>query len=187
MSVGERLHGRTAVGVPRWAVWAAYGVTAVVLPSGVWRIALVVFGAPLLAPPPGAVPGHGPVLTAGPGYVVALSVVSELLAFLTVGLVAEWGERMPRWVPGLGGRRIPVPAAVIPAGTGAALLTVLWSYLLVMLALDRTIRGSEGTGIVTHGWQTVLFVLAYVPLAAWGPLLGAVTVQYYRRRRAVPA
>jgi hypothetical protein len=26
---------------------------------------------------------------------------------------------------------------------------------------------------------------AYLPLLAWGPLLGAVTVHYYRRRRAV--
>ena len=184
MSVGELVHGRTAAGVPRWAVWTAYAVTAVVLPSGIWRIALVVFHVPLLEPPAAALSHHGSVMVVNDaGYVVGLSVVSELLAFLTVGLVAEWGERLPRRLPWLGGRRIPVPAAVIPAATGAVLLTLLWSWVLIMLALGSTIRGDTDTGIVTHGWQTVAFVLAYVPLGAWGPLLGVVTVHYYRRRR----
>lgn len=187
MSVGELMHGRIVAGVPRWAVWSAYAVTATVLPSGVWRIAGGVFGAPLLATPPRPVAGHGPVVFDGPWYVVVLTAVSELLAFLTVGLVADWGERVPRWIPGLGGRRIPAPAALIPAGTGAVLLTVLWSWTMTMLAFGRNIRGTESTGIVTHGWQTVAFVLAYAPLVAWGPLLGAVTIHYYRRRRAVPA
>lgn len=186
MNVGERVHGRTVAGVPRWAVWAAYGVAAVVLPSSVWRIALVVFDAPLLDAPPGAVSGQGPVVFTGAGYIVTLSVVSELLAFLTVGLVSEWGERVPRWIPLLGGRRVPVTAAVIPAGAGAAILTVLWTYVLLMLAFGRTITGTEGTGIITHGWQTPAFILAYAPLIAWGPLLGAVTI-HYARRRTVPA
>ncbi|WP_416876051.1 hypothetical protein [Kitasatospora sp. SC0581] len=39
-------------------------------------------------------------------------------------------------------------------------------------------------GVVTHGWQTVVFWIGYLPLAAWGPLLAVLTVHYYRRRRA---
>jgi hypothetical protein len=37
---------------------------------------------------------------------------------------------------------------------------------------------------VVHGWQAVVFGVAYAPLAVWGPLLGIVTVHYCRRRRA---
>jgi len=162
-------------------------VTAVVLPSGLWRIALMVFGAPLLDVPPAGLPHRGTETFSGPWYALTLSAGSELLAFLTVGLVAEWGERVPRWVPGLGGRRVPMTAALVPAGFGAVALTLLWSDTLLMLSLGRTIDGAAPTGIVTHGWQTVAFVLAYAPLAAWGPLLGAVTIHYYRRRRSTAA
>lgn len=106
--------------------------------------------------------------------------VSEAAAFLTVGLVARWGEVWPRWIPGLGGRRVPVLAAVVPAGLGAAVLLV-FPYALVMFAFGRMINGSPG-GLIVHGWQTVAFWVTYAPLAAWGPLLGVLTVHYFRRR-----
>ncbi|WP_433436201.1 hypothetical protein [Nonomuraea sp. CA-141351] len=177
-----KLHGRTAAGVPRWAVWAAYATTLTPLPSGIWRIAAFSFGVPLLeygATPPS---GHGPMLIDGGWwYILALSVVSEAMAFLTVGLVAQWGEVWPRWIPGVGGRRVPALAAVIPAGLGATVLLV-FPYALVMFAFGRMINGSP-TGLIVHGWQTVAFWVMYAPLAAWGPLLGIVTVHYYRRRR----
>ncbi|MEU1672373.1 hypothetical protein ABZ752_10125 [Streptomyces roseifaciens] len=32
-------------------------------------------------------------------------------------------------------------------------------------------------------WGIWLLSIAYAPLLLWGPLLGAVTVHYYRRRR----
>ncbi|GAA4610560.1 hypothetical protein GCM10023195_43810 [Actinoallomurus liliacearum] len=180
-----RLHGRTAAGVPRWAVWAAYATTLTVLPSCVWRIAAITFHVPLLERSAEPVPGHGAVVFNGLWYVVALSVVSEALAYLAFGLVGEWGETVPRWIPGLGGRRVPVLAAVIPAGLGAVAL-LLFPYALVMSGLGRMIDGSHRTGLVVHGWQSVVFVVAYGPLVAWGPLLGLLTVHYYRRRRRAP-
>ncbi|MET7333151.1 hypothetical protein [Nonomuraea sp. NPDC005650] len=177
-----KLHGRTAAGVPRWAVWAAYATTLIPLPSGIWRIAALIFGAPLLefgsAPPP----GHGPMLIDGRWwYIVALSVVSEAAALLTVGLVAQWGEVWPRRIPGLGGRRVPILAAVVPAGLGAAVLLV-FPFALVMLASGRMINGNP-SGLIVHGWQAVVFWVTYAPLAAWGPLLGLLTVHYFNRRR----
>ncbi|WP_395297056.1 hypothetical protein ACF9IK_29180 [Kitasatospora hibisci] len=181
----SKLHGRTAAGVPRWALWAAYAVPLTTTPSCIWRIAGVAGGAPLLehraAPPE----GHGPVIFEGPQYVVALSVLSEVLAFLSFGLIARWGEVWPRWVPVLRGRRVPIKAAVVPAGIGATLL-LIFPYGLLMSALGLMINGNPD-GTVTHGWQTVVFWVAYGPLAAWGPLVGALTVQYYRRRRATEA
>jgi len=178
----RKLHGRTVAGVPRWAEWTAYATTLAVLPSCIWRISAFVLDAPLLehtATPPA---GHGPVLFDGWWYIIALSVVSEALAFLAVGLVAEWGEVWPRWIPGLGGRPVPVRAAVIPAAIGATVLTIL-PYSLVMAVFGRMLDGTRATGLVMHGWQSVAFWVAYTPLAAWGPLLGILTVHYYRRRR----
>ncbi|WP_063774811.1 hypothetical protein [Kitasatospora azatica] len=179
-----KLHGRTAAGVARWAVWAAFATTLTTLPSCIWRIAAFTFDAPLVehnATPP---PGHGTELIQGGWwYVIVLSVVSESLAYLAVGLVSRWGEVWPRWVPGLAGRRVPILAAVIPAGIGATVLMVL-PYSMVMFAQGKMLDGTHSTGATTHGAQTVAFWLAYLPLAAWGPLLAVLTVHYYRRRRA---
>ncbi|MEV3922589.1 hypothetical protein [Actinomadura coerulea] len=59
-------------------------------------------------------------------YVLALTVMPQAAAFLTLGLVRPWGQTQPRWLPFLGGRRLPPLAATIPAalgGTAAAVLT----------------------------------------------------------------
>ncbi|MFF1906252.1 hypothetical protein [Kitasatospora sp. NPDC058218] len=174
------LHGRTAAGVPRWAVLAAYAVTLTTLPSCIWRIAAMIFDAPLLEHDAAAQPS--PAFSPGWWYIIALSVVSEALAFLAVGLVAEWGQVWPRWIPGLAGRRVPPLAAVVPAGLGATVLMV-FPYAMVMSALGRKLDG-ESAEVITHGWQTVLFWVSYLLLVAWGPLLAVLTVHYHRRRGA---
>jgi hypothetical protein len=161
---------------------AAYAATLTTLPSCLWRIAAITFHGPLLERSTTLAAHHGPVLFTGAWYAVALSLVSEGLAYLTVGLVSEWGEAVPGWVPGLGGCRVPVRATVIPAAFGAAVLTLLFPYTLVMVFLGRMVDGNRGTGLVVHGWQAVAFAVAYAPLAAWGPLLGLVTLHYRRRR-----
>lgn len=180
ISFAERLHGRTAAGVPRWAVWTAYATALTALPSALWRIAAVVLDVPLLEADAG-LGAQASDLEKGPWwYIVPLSVVSETLAFLAVGLVATWGETWPRWVPGLRGRRIPVALAAIPAAIGSLLLMLL-PYTMVMYAFGLGITG-EPTNLVVHGWQIAVFWVAYAPLAAWGPLLAVLTVHYWRRR-----
>ncbi|MGW2681256.1 hypothetical protein [Streptomyces sp. NPDC001436] len=57
-----------------------------------------------------------------------LSVLSECLALPTLGLVRSWGETVPRWIPHLGGRRVPPLAAVVPALLGAAAGAVLVAW-----------------------------------------------------------
>ncbi|WP_431898783.1 hypothetical protein [Nonomuraea sp. bgisy101] len=179
----SRLHGRTAAGVPRWAVLAAYAIPLAVLPSSLWRIAAFLFNAPLLEFGPTSAGGlEG--LAGGWWYILLLSVVSEAAAFLAVGLVSEWGEVWPRWVPVLRGRRVPVMAAVIPAGLGALAL-LIFPYAMTMISLGLKING-DPVELVTHGWQTVIFNIMYWPLAAWSPLLALVAAHYYRRRTASP-
>ncbi|GAA4930561.1 hypothetical protein ACFPM3_02665 [Streptomyces coeruleoprunus] len=158
---------------PRWAVWAAHLTTLVVLPSGLWRIALAL-GHPAGYTEEGFVPFQSPTAKV---YMVALSVVCEALAFLTVGLVRPWGETTPRWIPLIGGRTVRPMAAVIPAALGALALTVLWwnvPWWWTFPHDDMTDTGKLVVGIL------------YQPLILWGPLLGAVTVAYYRRRRPRP-
>jgi hypothetical protein len=119
-------------------------------------------------------------------YVILLSVVSELLAFTAVGLVSRWGEVFPRWIPVLRGRRVPVLFAVVPAALGAAVLTLLWTWMAVSMSLGLRIDGSPqgAASPVSFGdWKGLLAVAAYAPLLLWGPLLGAVTISYWRRRR----
>ena len=176
-----------AAGVPRWAQIAAYAVPLTVLPSSVWRIAACTFRAPIVR---GDVVSD--VTSSGvPGvplwlYVILLSIASELLAFTAVGLVSTWGEVFPRWIPGLRGRRVPALAAVVPAALGAAVLTLLWTWTAVSMSLGLRIDGQPqaATAPVSFGdWKGLVAVAAYAPLLLWGPLLGAVTISYWRRRR----
>lgn len=174
-------------GVPRWARVAAYAVPFTVLPSSLWRIAACTFRAPIVR---GDVVSG--VSSSGiPGlplwlYVILLSIASELLAFTAVGLISSWGEVFPRWIPVLRGRRVPTPAAVIPAALGAAVLTLLWTTVAVTMSLGMRINGSpQGPDApVSFGdWKGLVAVVAYAPLLLWGPLLAAVTISYLRRRR----
>jgi hypothetical protein len=158
---------------PRWALLAAYAVPLCVLPSAAWRCSLLFDE---------TVSRH-----TEDWYVLTLSGGSVALALLTLGLVHPWGERVPRWVPVLGGRTIPRPVAVVPATTGALLLMALCLYALLNGVFHFVERGpvlvgpAEGDGPPPPEPGPGVAAL-YAPLLAWGPLLLAVTVNYWRRR-----
>lgn len=157
---------------PRWAVIAAHAALLTTLPSGIWRI-FAGFGFNL-----GFSDGFwGPHMPGwGTVYVIALSVVAEGLAFLTVGLVRPWGERVPAWIPWLGGRAVRPWAAIVPATLGGLVLTAFFMHMpLVFFA------GGGAAEDEAHGWWAVLMAACYLPLVAWGPLLLAVTWAYFRR------
>ncbi|MFC9897266.1 hypothetical protein ACFVMC_26555 [Nocardia sp. NPDC127579] len=130
--------------------------------------------------------GDLPAWMPGELYVIALSIVSELVAFTAVGLVAAWGEWFPGWFPRLRGRRIPTAVAVIPAALGAVALTVMWTAAFVTELAGVTLRGDPTPADYPSragGWESAAYYLCYTPLLLWGPLLAAVTFAYYRRRR----
>lgn len=176
-----------APGVSRLARVAALAVPLTVLPSSAWRIAVCTFHAPIVRGDLGSSLGSSGL----PGvplwlYVILLSVVSELLAFAAVGLVSTWGEVFPRWIPVLRGRRVPALSAVVPAALGAAVLTLLWTWTAVSLSLGLRVDGRsrlQDAPISFGDWQGLVAVAAYAPLLLWGPLLGAVTISYWWRRR----
>ncbi|MEU6595155.1 hypothetical protein ABZ923_39165 [Streptomyces sp. NPDC046881] len=156
-------------GVPRWAVLAAHTVPLVTLPSGLWRIAQVA-GVPV-AEQSGR-NGREAVVA------VSLTLLTEALALLTLGLVRPWGEVAPRWLPFIGGRPVRTLAAAVPALLGAAVLGAVAVWFTC----------TQATGLIGRVTQTpaqhVLLVVCYAPLLAWAPLLAATTLAYYRRRTA---
>ncbi|MGX8903747.1 hypothetical protein ACR820_00415 [Streptomyces netropsis] len=155
-------------GVPRWAALAAYAVPLITLPSGLWRVALVA-GLPV---------AEEPVRTGwGVLYVLSLTVVSEALALLTLGLVQPWGEIVPRWIPLIGGRTVRPLAAVIPALLSAATLFGLCGWVGYL----QTSNVAAG-GITNSAAQEALLIACYAPLLAWAPLLTLAAIAYYRRR-----
>lgn len=162
-------------GTPRWAVVAAYAAVLSVVPSGLWRTA-VGLGVPLgwsrahlrLEHIPGG----------GTWYVLSLTFLSVGAALLTLGLIHGWGEIVPSWVPLLGGRRIPVLVAVVPAIAGAVIVSVL--AVISVLNWDRV----SGFADRPHSGFAVFMDVCYAPAALWGPLLIAVTVAYWVRRRS---
>ncbi|MFF9869148.1 hypothetical protein ACF1G0_27740 [Streptomyces sp. NPDC013953] len=162
--------------VPRSVRLAAHAAALTLVPSGLWRIAIALgwdsgFTDEVLRPE--NFPGEGS------PYLIGLSLFAEALGLLTLGLVHRWGEELPRRVPVLGGRRIPVLAAVIPASLGAALVTLI-TFTGAFGWNDADNMGAVGSPDGAHYW---LMTACYLPLLAWGPLLAVVTVAYYRRRR----
>ncbi|MFJ7206539.1 hypothetical protein ACIQWR_23780 [Streptomyces sp. NPDC098789] len=110
-------------------------------------------------------------------YITLLTLVTEGLALLTLGLVGPWGERLPAWIPVLGGRVIPVWAAVTPAALGALAAT----GVVIPMFLGGTPAGAGGPD-GPHGAAAWIMNACYAPLVLWGPLVALVTLAYARRR-----
>jgi len=56
----------------------------------------------------------------------------------------------------------------------------------ITASLGKRIDGSPATAdapLSFDDWEGLVAVVAYAPLLLWGPLLAAVTVSYWRRRR----
>ncbi|WP_434445981.1 hypothetical protein [Lentzea sp. E54] len=157
---------------PRWARMAAHVTALLAVPSGLWRVGLAL-GFPLGHTEQGLRDLVGTTWW-GPASLVALSVLCEAAALLTLGLVRRWGVITPRWIPFAGGRIIPRRAVLVAAWTGVAILTALWTPFLFWWAMP-------GDGMTPTGQLVIGFL--YLPLVAWAPLLAAVTLSYQRRRR----
>ncbi|MEU9823548.1 hypothetical protein [Micromonospora chersina] len=171
----DTVRSRAGRPAPAWTVRTAHLVPLAVLPSGLWRIALVA-GLPIGATANGAPvdPGLGESV-----YIVSLSLVSEGLALLALGLVRRWGEVFPCWLPLVGGRRVPPRFAVTTATAGAVAVTLIWGYA----AWGVVVNGND-LGFSRPGFA--LLVACYAPLLLWGPLLLLLTWSYHRRHSPAP-
>ncbi|MFF5171585.1 hypothetical protein ACFY3U_02990 [Micromonospora sp. NPDC000089] len=96
-------------------------------------------------------------------------------AILTLGLVRPWGERFPRWMVGLAGRRVPTMLAVVPATVVALAVTA----------------GSLGLVTAPRFWELTgglsLTTLPMLLWPVWGVALAVATYAYRLRRRGACA
>lgn len=108
-----------------------------------------------------------------------LATFGVLGAALTLGLVRSWGEVVPRWVPLLGGRRVPVPAAVVPASAVSVVVASAGVMFVRMLfsGSGRSNLPVELTWADAAGWLPEVFW----PL--WAVALALATYAYWLRRR----
>ncbi|MEV4481635.1 hypothetical protein [Micromonospora coxensis] len=164
--------------VPRWVLRLAYAMPLLLLPSCLWRLPFAFHFEMGQRGEPG-LPGYWVSVP----YVFGLSVVSELIAFLCIGLVRRWGEVAPAWIPFIGGRRIRPLAAVVPAMLGGLALTVLFGSVPVGDGQTLTVFGvGEDTSYV-NGWWKALAMICTAPIRVWGPVVLVLAGAYYLRRR----
>jgi hypothetical protein len=114
---------------------------------------------------------------------ISLGTFALVGAVLMLGLVQRWGEVFPRWIPGLAGRRVPIPLAVVPAAFASVLLIEggigIWSGL-GQLAANAAAAGAQGRGLI----EEIIFQLGPTLLfPVWGAALAVATLGYYYRRR----
>ncbi|MFE6613462.1 hypothetical protein [Amycolatopsis sp. NPDC057786] len=168
--------------VPRWAMRLAYALPWLLLPSCLWRLPFI-FHFEM-----GQIHDRGmPPLWLGIPYILALSVLSEVIALLAIGLVRGWGEVAPRWIPFIGGKPVRPLAAVVPAVVGGLILTVLFTSIPLGDGRQLTAYGVvESIAYVSEGWET-LATICVTPLALWGPITIVLGLAYHRRRKVTKA
>ncbi|MGW2372290.1 MULTISPECIES: hypothetical protein [Kitasatospora] len=165
--------GDTERPVPRWALRLARALPFVLLPHCLWRLPFAFdFRMGLVDP---AAPAYEWWDTP---YVFALSLITEALALLTVGLVSGWGEVFPRWVPFLRGHRVPPLGPLIATLLGGLVLFGLFGLqpLVWFGVVDEV-----GFGNI---WWEALYRVCVSPAMLWGPITIALGIAYYRRRTA---
>lgn len=164
--------GDTERPVPRWALRLAKALPFVVLPHCLWRLPFAFdFEMGLIDP------NRPPFVWWATPYVFGLSLLTETIALLTLGLVSGWGEVFPSWVPFLRGRRVPPLAAFLPAVLGGLVLVTLFDLMWIIQGVDMFDSARYGSV-----WWMLLARLCISPALLWGPITIALGISYYRRR-----
>ncbi|MCJ8007755.1 hypothetical protein ACFFF5_12205 [Lederbergia wuyishanensis] len=103
-------------------------------------------------------------------------------SILTLGLIQKWGEIFPRWFPVIGGKRVPITLAVIPASIVALAVTAA-GFVFTFQFLSLTLHFTTTESIIFEQlWGSVGPMVFWVP---WGVFLGLSTIAYYYRRRGI--
>lgn len=158
----------------RWAVIAAWASAVGGLMPVVWRLHMLVWGAGWELADEFC---RGGLLV----YVLGLIVVETLAALAVLGLIQPWGEVWPRWVPGVGGRRIPTRLVLGVASVGALLITAIISITFWEL-LTLTAQGISNPILqVEAGWKRAFMLAHYVPWVLWPLGLWVAIIGYARR------
>jgi hypothetical protein len=112
-----------------------------------------------------------PAAMLAPGLVLGSGAVAA--SVLTLGLILPWGRVLPRWMPRIGGRPVPVLAAVVPGLTAAGALCIAAGPMLVTTFGNPT------------GPMDTLTVALVLPLWVWGPMLALAVWAYWAWRSPI--
>lgn len=107
----------------------------------------------------------------------ALGTLAIIAAVLAPGLIRLWGERFPRWLPRVAGRRVPPLLVVVPASMASLLITSA-GLMFVRLTISGTLRIGDHAITLTENWGALAPELLW-PI--WGFSLGVATLGYWER------
>ncbi|MFI9236983.1 hypothetical protein [Streptomyces sp. NPDC053079] len=164
----------TARPVPRWAEMVARAIPLLMLPVCLWRLPFA-FHFPMGLRDDGPFPDS---LWLSVPYIFGLSILSELAALSCFALVRGWGEVVPDRIPLIGGRPIRPAVVLVPA----ALASLGALALLVEWVLGTFGLAGMPAPHFANGWWALLAAVTSGLFILWGPLLAALTWQYYTRR-----
>lgn len=102
---------------------------------------------------------------------------------LTLGLIQKWGEVFPSWFPFIGGKRVPVLLAVIPATYVSIAVTsagFIFTFSVIAVKFHLLPAGDNMLLNGSNIWGAFGPMLLWIP---WGVSLGLATLAYYYRRR----
>lgn len=161
--------------VPQWLRLSAYAgavipIAGFTVPHLFWA-----FGVPLGVDEATVREIH----TESPVLVAALCLAPTLGGLVTIGLASRWGQRFPSWVPLVGGRLVPRPVALAPAGV-ISIALVAYGLIGIWLMGGALLSGATSWGQLATGWAVVVTELVFL---AWGVALSVATFGYYRVTR----
>ena len=154
---------------PSWMRLCAWSAFFATLPSGVWRVLMIV----------GFMPGTADFRTfqlageptLGYVYVFGLSIAQVTCGYLAVGLIRPWGEHLGQW-------RIPARLPVFLGAVGS--LALIWIFNVQMVA--QVALGHRPDAGLIHNWALAVMLWCYLPILLWGPLTLATVWGYWRCR-----
>jgi hypothetical protein len=157
-----------ATGPVRWGTWVTYVAAAIPAVYALTRLAWAA-GIPL-GMDAGTIEDPDVALVA-----TGLGGFALVGTWLTIGLVRPWGERFPRWMLGLAGRRVPVrlatvPAAAVAVAVGAASASFFSDTSVLRMIADFSVAVTPM--VLWPLWSVTLVLAAYA---------------YHRRRTAAGA
>ncbi|PPK94239.1 hypothetical protein CLV92_108141 [Kineococcus xinjiangensis] len=155
----------------RWGRWAVAVAVAVPVGYAVTRFAWAL-GVPL-----GVSQELLDELGSGVWAGAGLAAMAVGGAVLTLGLVQRWGEFFPRWMPRVGGRRVPVALAVVPALAVSGVVASAGLMFVRVTAAGEFAAQFPGDGGNVAAWLPELFW----PL--WAVALAVAAYAYWLRRR----
>ncbi|GAA2894163.1 hypothetical protein Acy02nite_55460 [Actinoplanes cyaneus] len=113
----------------------------------------------------------------GGTYLWTLNALALLPAVLAFALIRPWGLVLPRWVPGLAGRRVPRLLLIVP---GYGLVVALSAYTVFALVLTFVQWGAPEA--IFSPWTGVYGIPHFI---VWVVALAVATHSYSRRTRAL--